>query len=231
LLSASSIPPAKETIVYRRDSGSRELESIAWPRSDIYSMNADGTNVMSLTRDGHSHTASWSPDRRILFIHDSVQRGYTSDDSFHHPVELYVMNRDGSGAHLIQNLEPTISSAAWSPDGKTIVVSAALPATILDLQGVRALMPRQATLFLVSAEGGGEPHALLHHGAGPAAWSPDGKKLVFSTVTEESAGTFYAKFAIHTVNADGTREVSLANCQHGHRMASALHLTTLRRFL
>ncbi|MGH9665504.1 MAG: TolB family protein, partial [Bryobacteraceae bacterium] len=71
-----------------------------WPVIDIYSSAADGTNVKALTRDGHSHSPSWSPDgRRILFIHDAALRtkpAYRESKKFesYHSVELYVMDRD-----------------------------------------------------------------------------------------------------------------------------------------
>jgi Tol biopolymer transport system component len=72
-----------------------------WPVEDVYAMDADGTNVRALTNDGHSHHPIWSPDgKRLLFVHDSSletqaspreQKQYES----HHPVELYLMDRDG----------------------------------------------------------------------------------------------------------------------------------------
>jgi Tol biopolymer transport system component len=52
----------KETIVYEVDRDSKELQSIAWPTSDLYSMSVDGTNVKALTKEGHSHSPSWSSD-------------------------------------------------------------------------------------------------------------------------------------------------------------------------
>ena len=117
-------PRLRNTIAYEHDGNSEELEVIAWPTSDIYMMSADGANQTQLTNDGHSHSASWSPDgRQILFIHDKPfpsaypQVGHGFD---HYPIELHVMNRDGSDNRLLRDLQARISSAACSPDGRFV---------------------------------------------------------------------------------------------------------------
>lgn len=126
-------------------------ESAPWPTIDIYSVEADGSNVKALTTDGRSQSPSWSPDgRHILFIRDT----YSS-------AELWVMDRDGSNPRLLRRVRPWIRSAAWSPDGKVLA----------------ATLTRD--LFLLSADGHGELKLLLRDAWGPI-WSPDGKKLAFA---------------------------------------------------
>ena len=182
--------------------------SAPWPVNDIYSMAADGGNVKALTNDGHSHNAVWSPDgRRILFIHDSAletkpayreQKGFES----YHPIELQVMDKDGRNRHLLRRLEPVIYSAAWSPDGKTVAVNC-ITEPLAKLPHP-ADEPVRAGLFLLPANGQGEPQ-LLFRGAFTPAWSPDGKKLAFSV--ENPRGMW----AVHVANADGSHDVQLTD--------------------
>jgi TolB protein len=77
------------------------------PRSDIYVMNSDGSNLTRLTDGaGDYWNAIWSPwEDRIAF----------SDD---HGVQtrIYVMNADGSGKTRLATGRPY----DWSPDGTRI---------------------------------------------------------------------------------------------------------------
>jgi Tol biopolymer transport system component len=165
-----------------------------WPVEDVYLMSADGTTVKALTNDGHSHDPVWSPDgTRVLFVHDAALQtkpAYREEKDFesYHPVELYVMDRDGGNRHLLRRLEPVIYGAAWSPDGKMLAISGAAEAT--------------RGLFLLPADGQGEPRLLFRDALTPA-WSPNGKKLAFSV--ERPRG----QWAIHVANADGSNDVQL----------------------
>jgi len=177
-----------------------------WPIEDIYSMDADGASVKPLTHDGHSHDPAWSPDgRRILFIHDSALQtkpAYKEENPYdsYHPVELYVMDRDGKNRRLLRRIEPVIDSAVWSPDGKTIAVSALPQALVNSPQSGGE--PMRAGLFLLPADGQGEPRLLFRNALTPA-WSPDGKKLAFSV--ERARG----QWAVHVANSDGSHDVQL----------------------
>lgn len=171
-----------------------------WPVQDVYTVRMDGSAPQGLTTDGHSHNPSWSPDaRRILFIHDatlSTKPPYreTEDTNSHHPVELSVMDADGRNRHVLRVIEPVIYSAAWSPDGTTLAISAAIWVT-----------PGETTrmgLFLLPVNGRGELRLLIPNAWMPS-WSPDGTKLAFTV--EHPRG----RWAVHTANADGTNDVRL----------------------
>lgn len=150
-----------------------------WPAQDVFTVREDGTEVRRLTSDGRSFNPSWSPDgKRVLFISEVKQR----------PVELSVMDADGRNRRVLRVIEPVIYSAAWSPDGRFIAVSA--------LQGSRM------GLYLLPASGEGELRPVAESGWQPS-WSPDGKKLAFSV--ERPRG----RWAIHTANVDGSGDVAL----------------------
>jgi Tol biopolymer transport system component len=177
-----------------------------WPVEDVYAMDADGTNVRAMTNDGHSHHPVWSPDgKRVLFVHDSSletqpasreQKQYES----HHPVELYVMDRDGGNRRLLRRLEPVIHSVAWSPDGKTLAISGIRQTSANGSQPAE----RHAGLFLLPADAQGEPRFLFPDAWTPS-WSPDGRKLAFSV--ERPRG----QWAIHVANADGSDDLELTD--------------------
>lgn len=178
-----------------------------WPVEDIYAMDADGSNVRALTSDGHSHDPAWSPDgRHILFVHDSALRRPTQKEQkqfeSHHPLELYVMDRDGGKPSLVWRTELAIFGAAWSPDGKVLAVSiASLGSANRSASGNE---PMRSGLFLLSADGQGEPRLLFPDALTPA-WSPDGTKLAFSV--ERPRG----QWAIHVAGVDGSNDVELTD--------------------
>jgi len=79
---------------------------------DIYSINADGSDLTRLTNDPETDTwPTWSPDgQQIAFI--SYRAGISN---------IYVMNTDGSDLEQLTNIENDLaSSPAWSPDGEQI---------------------------------------------------------------------------------------------------------------
>jgi Tol biopolymer transport system component len=163
---------------------------------DVFTMNADGSNVLALTNDGHSSGPSWSPDgRRILFIHSSASN---------RPDELYVMDADGSNRRLLRRFQTAIYSAAWSPDGNTIAVSCAIqPRENLAEVGQA---PVRSGVHLLRVDGKGELR-LLAVNVFSAAWSPDGKRLAL-TVEQPRGG-----WSIHIANADGSQDVRLTHIE------------------
>jgi TolB protein len=136
---------------------------------DIWTMNANGSNLTRLTRsseytDGYP---DWSPDGgKIAFTSTVADEGAQP--------ELYLMKADGSGDTLLKGARYPALHPTWSPDGKEIAYSSAirLPAY---------LTPAPGHIWIVKADGSGEQRRLTTN---PGlyeypAWSPDGKKIAF----------------------------------------------------
>ncbi len=90
-----------------------------WPETDIYTMNADGSDIVQLTdNNSKDQYPVWSPDgSQIAFV--SNRTGVS---------ELFVMDADGNNVQQLtdvtQHSEGVQGPPSWSPDGSQIVFSA-----------------------------------------------------------------------------------------------------------
>lgn len=123
-------------------------------RSDLFVMDADGSNLESLGVQGSQ--PSWSPDgTRIVFCYG---RRYRLND-------IFVVNADGSGlTQLTDDREPDVLPS-WSPDGSTILYTHGDPHPDLYLMDADGTDQRRLTRS-PSRDFGGD-------------WSPDGSTIVF----------------------------------------------------
>jgi Tol biopolymer transport system component len=153
--------------------------------TDIYVVNADGTDVVRLTDDPMMEYApTWSPDgSRIAFAAYDMASGGNPPS----PLRLYVMNADGTNMEALgpQNVE----GLSWSPDGTEI--------TFVDTQTgwIMAIHPDGTALrrIIDVAELVGGVH--LVYGA---TWSPDGSQIAFM------AGPESTDTHIYVVSRDGS---------------------------
>ena len=85
---------------------------------EIYVMNADGTGIVQLTHNDVLDWAPlWSPDgARIVFDSDPD----AIDGEYDGPLDVMVMNADGSGTRRLTPRTAYDSGGSWSPDGTRI---------------------------------------------------------------------------------------------------------------
>lgn len=130
----------------------------------LFVIDADGGNLRALASqvDG----ASWGPDGARLVYSAPAAGGQKGS-------ALYRINTDGSGQQLITSTVPlSITAVEWSPDGARI----AYQVPLLTEDGI--LM--DIDTYIVDADGG-SPTRLA--GAFSLAWSPDGRRAAFSTLS------------------------------------------------
>ena len=130
-------------------------------RSDIYSMNPDGSNQTNLSRSMGDISASYSANgRKIAF--SSARDGNS---------EIYSMNANGTLQTRLTTNPASDQSPSYSPDGKKIAFESSRP-------------DRQATtdyeIYTMNANGTGVKQ-LTSDSADDRnpAWSPGGKKIAF----------------------------------------------------
>jgi len=129
----------------------------AW---QIYSMNADGSDQKPLPNPADGNAPAWSPDgKQIVFV-----------SSRHGEDEIYVMEPDGSNQTRLTANSIWEDNPQWSPDGRQIVFTSrpggADNIFVMDADGTHVRNITQSS--------GGEMYL--------AAWSPDGKTILYDTV-------------------------------------------------
>ncbi|EPA06711.1 TolB family protein, partial [Candidatus Nitrosarchaeum limnium] len=160
---------------------------------DIYSINADGTNLANLSSDQayDQSSPSWSPDgTKIAYTH----QGYTGTDN-----GIYTMNPDGSGKIRLSNDIYIWASPSWSADGTKIVFQYFNWDTF------------ENGISIMNADGSGRVQLLSGNARGPV-FSTDGTKIIFAVDDGNwNPVPGYQTFNIHIMNVDGTGDTRLTN--------------------
>ena len=127
-------------------------------RTEIYTVNADGSGNAALTRGGPGFVQpSWSPDgKSIAFMAVTVPRQFAG--------VIEVANADGTGRHRVSPPSWDSYSPTWTPGGK-----------IVFLRQIGA--PTQSTAaatsaYIVNRDGSGLRLLYPHLDASQIAWGP-----------------------------------------------------------
>lgn len=171
----------------------------------IYVMDTDGKNLAQLTSNKANDGAPiWSPDgSRILFVSDR--------DGTHH--EIYVMKSDGSDTKRLTNTAGESSHPKWSPDGKRIIFNSARATPDLKAEWSRQVHE----IFTMNADGSDVRQVSnLKTVSTYPSFSPDGRKIVFRSVTQTPGMNWSLTLAarnseIFVMNADGTNPINITN--------------------
>ena len=166
---------------------------------DIFSANADGSNVQPITSsEGYDAEATVSPKGdKIVFT--STRDG---------DPELYTMNLDGSNQTRLTFQKGYDGGAFFSLDGSKIVFRASRPKTTEELADYEDLAkngmfrPSILEIYVMKADGT-DVQQITNLGKASFApfFHPDGKRIIFSSNVNSTDGR---NFDLYLINIDGT---------------------------
>jgi Tol biopolymer transport system component len=152
---------------------------------DVYSMNADGSDVRNLT----NNTAS---DAYPVISHDGQQIAFISNKDG--DLALYVMDADGSNVQKVFASSGLQFLYTWSPDDSKFA--------FMDSRN------GNDDIYTINVDGSNEQR-LTNNSVDDEApsWSPDGSKIAFSSKRD-------GDFEIYTMNTDGSEVKQITNDNH-----------------
>ncbi len=156
---------------------------------DIYVMDADGSNVRRLTdRFGYDGGPWWSPDGKqivwrawypetdeeIALWKDCMANDYVVPV----PLDLWVMDADGSNKRRLTHNGAVNWAPSWHPDGKRIIFSSNMD----DWRPELGRYGHNFELYLIRADGTGLERITYNSVFDSfPMFSPDGRKLVWAS--------------------------------------------------
>lgn len=166
---------------------------------DIFSANADGSDVKQLTSSGKYDAEATVSPKGDKIIFTSTRDG---------DPELYVMDIDGSNQTRLTFEKGYDGGAFFSQDGSKIVFRASRPKTEAELADYDELAnnglfrPSILEIYVMDADGS-DIQRITNFGKASFApyFHPDGKRIIFSSNVNSKSGR---DFDLYLINIDGT---------------------------
>lgn len=185
----------------------KRISFTSWGREDglraaVFTMEPDGSHVTRISKGIGRQSEPmfpgalalggvWSPDgQRILF--DSPRDGNG---------EIFVMDADGSNVQRLTHtpgIGKVSEDADWSPDGNWIAF-----ASDRDGNGAALGQVGNYRMYVMSADGS-NLRRLTDMPGGRPRWSPDGRRIVFTSPGDRRADNPVEVVEIYTMDADGS---------------------------
>ncbi len=170
-----------------------------YPGYDIYLAKLDGTIVKKLT-----DTPGYDAEGTVNFATgDIIWTSLSSGD-----IDVWTMKPDGSKKKQVTKTFGYDGGAVFSPDGKKIVLRSNHPSTpeektrYTDLVKQNLTNPMRMEVWIADADGkNAKPLTNLGCAAFAPTWTPDGKKILFSSNHHKCDGR---DFDLYLINTDGT---------------------------
>ncbi|HZI42476.1 MAG TPA: hypothetical protein VFD67_12250 [Gemmatimonadaceae bacterium] len=165
---------------------------------DIYTANADGSNLRRLTSYGvYTAEGTLSPDGKTI-VFTSLKDG---------DLDIYTMGADGSNVRRLTTAPGYDGGPFFSPDGKHIVYRAWHPsdtalANYRELLNQRLVRPNRMEIWIMDADGSHQ-HQITNLGGANFApyYTPDGRRVIFSS---NYRNPHSRNFDLYLVNVDGS---------------------------
>ena len=172
-----------------------------YPSFDIFTANADGSDVKQLTTtNGYDAEATLSTDgKKIVFT--SIRNG---------DLDIYTMDANGTNVRQLTHELGYDGGPFFSPDGKLIVYRAHHPKTEQEIRDYKELLaqnlirPTYLEIWLMNADGSNKRQIT---DLGAASFAPsfysDGKRIIFASNVGSTGGM--GNFELYAVDLDGKK--------------------------
>jgi len=190
-------------------------KQIAFSRPDdrgiaqIWVVNADGSGMRQITHSNtHKIAPSWSPDgKEMVFV--LVRNPSSQSDP---QPEIGIMNSEGTNERILTTEDRV--NVRVNPDGSTTVCETANDANAPAWSSVdnriafwSGIENQYGQIWVINSDGTGSKQLTedcSHRNSDDPSWSPDGKKILFSTARS-------GKPELWVMDADGNNEKRISD--------------------